>query len=73
MGCASSVLLSDDAGKSNTRTTIHCQLADGHPGKHRRTFTKLGRHPKQGEVLIEWDRNIDYAEDPDEHEVGGQG
>jgi hypothetical protein len=33
----------------------------------------LGKHGKQGEVVIEWDHNIDDSEDPDEHEIGGQG
>jgi hypothetical protein len=28
---------------------------------------------KQGEVVIQWDRNIDDSEEPDEHGVGGQG
>jgi hypothetical protein len=27
----------------------------------------------EGEVVIEWDLNIDDSEDPDEHEIGGQG
>ena len=65
----SSVLLTDD-NEGNNQATVRCQLAEGHPGKHRRSFTKLGKH---GEVVIEWDLNIDDSEDPDEHEIGGQG
>jgi hypothetical protein len=44
-----------------------------HSGKYRRSFTKLGKHGKQGELVIEWDHNIDDSEDSDEHEIGGQG
>jgi hypothetical protein len=46
---------------------------EGHTGKHLRSFAKLGKHGKQGEVVVEWDRNIDDGEDSDEHEIGGQG
>jgi hypothetical protein len=70
MACRSSVLLTDDGNEGNNRETIRCQLVEGHTGKHLRSFTKLG---KQGEVVVEWDRNIDDGEDPDEHEIGGQG
>ena len=75
MVCKSSVLVSDvdDESQARNQTTVRCQLAEGHTGKHRRSSTKLGKHGKQGELLIEWDRNIDDAEDPDDHEVGGQG
>jgi hypothetical protein len=73
MTCRSSVFLTNDGDEGNNRATIHCQLAEGHSGKHRRSFTKLGTHGKQGEVIIEWDRNIDDSEEPDEHETGGQG
>jgi hypothetical protein len=69
----SSVLLTDDGNEGNNQATVRCQLAEGHTGKHRRSFTKLGNHGKQGEVVIEWDLNIDDSEDPDEHEIGGQG
>ena len=68
----SSVLLTDD-NEGNNQATVRCQLAEGHTGKHRRSCTKLGNHGKQGEVVIEWDLNIDDSEDPDEHEIGGQG
>jgi hypothetical protein len=70
--CVSNVFLADDS-KSNNQATVRCQLAGGHPGKHRRSFTKLGKHGKQGEVVIEWDHNIDDSEASDEHEIGGQG
>jgi hypothetical protein len=70
--CVSNVFLADDS-KSNNQATVRCQLAGGHSGKHRRSFTKLGKHGKQGEVVIEWDHNIDDSEDSDEHEIGGQG
>jgi hypothetical protein len=70
MACRSSVFLTDDGNEGNNRATIWCQLAEGHTGKHLRSFRKLG---KQGEVVVEWDRNIDDNEDPDEHEIGGQG
>ena len=73
MACMSCVLLTDDGNEGNNRATVRCQLAEGHTGKHRRSFTKLGKHGKQGEVVIEWDSNIDDSEDPDEHEIGGQG
>ena len=73
MVCMSSVFLPDDRLEGNNHATVRCQLAEEHSGKHRRAFTKLGKHGKQGEVVIEWDRNIDDNEDPDEHEIGGQG
>ena len=73
MACRSSVFLTDDSNESNNQATIRCQLVEGHTGKHLRSFTKLGKHGKQGEVVVEWDRNIDDCEDPDEHEIGGQG
>jgi hypothetical protein len=73
MACRSSVFLTDDGNEGNNRATIRCQLVEGHNGKHLRSFTKLGKHGKQGEVVVEWDRNIDDGEDPDEHEIGGQG
>ena len=69
MACMSSVLLTDDGNKGNNQVIVLCQLAEGHPDKHRRSFTKLGKHSKQGEVVIEWDLNIDDSEDPDEHEI----
>ena len=72
MTCVSSVFLTDDE-KSINQATVRCQLVEGHSGKHRRSFTKLGKHGKQREVVIEWDHNIDDSEDPDEHEIGGQG
>jgi hypothetical protein len=60
-----------------TRVTIGqpsgASLMEGHTGKHLRSFRKLGKHGKQGEVVVEWDRNIDDCEEPDEHEIGGQG
>jgi hypothetical protein len=73
MACMSSVLLTDDGNEGDNQPTIRCQLAAGHYGKHRRSFTKSGKHGKQGEVVIEWDNNIDDSEDPDEHETGGEG
>ena len=73
MACMSSVLLTDDGNERDDQATVRCQLAEGHTGKHRRSFTKLGKHGKQGEVVIESDRNIDDSEDPDVHETGGQG
>jgi hypothetical protein len=73
MACVSSIHLMDDGKENNNQATVRCQLAEGHPGKHRRSFTKLGTHGKQGEVVIEWDRNIDDSEEPDEQETGGQG
>jgi len=73
MECMSSVLLTDDRNKGYNQATVHCQLAEGHSGKHRRNLTKLAQHGKQGEVVIEWDSNINDSEDPDEHEIGGQG
>jgi hypothetical protein len=68
-----SVLLIDHDNEGNNQVTVRCQLAKGHSGKHRRSFTKLGKHGQQGEVVIEWDRNIEDSEDPDEHEIGGEG
>jgi hypothetical protein len=73
MACMSSIQLIDDGKEGHNQATVRCQLAEGHSGKHRRSFTKLGTHGKQGEVVVEWDRNIDDGEDPDEHEIGGQG
>jgi hypothetical protein len=73
MACRSSVFLTDDGNDGNNRATIQCQLVEGHTGKHLRSFTKRGKHGKQGEVVVEWDRNIDDGEDPDDHEIGGQG
>jgi hypothetical protein len=72
MACMSSVLLTDDGNEGDNQPTIR-QLAAGHYGKHRRSFTKSGKHGMQGEVVIEWDNNIDDSEDPDEHETGGEG
>jgi hypothetical protein len=73
MACMSRVFLTDDGRESNHQATVRCQLVEGHTGKHRRSFIKLGKHGKQGEIVIEWDHNIDDSEDPDEHEIGGQG
>jgi hypothetical protein len=73
MACKCTVLLTDDRNEGNNQTIVRCQLAEGHTGKHRRNFTRLGKHGKQGEVAIEWDRNINDSEDPDDHEIGGQG
>jgi hypothetical protein len=73
MACVSRIHLTDEGNERINRATLRCQLVDGHSGKHRRSITKLGKHGKQGEVVIEWDRNIDDSEDPDEHETGGQG
>ena len=73
MACMSSVLLTNDGNEGDNQPTIRCQLAAGHYGKHRRSFTKSGKHGMQGEVVIEWDNNIDDSEDPDEHETGGEG
>ena len=73
MPCMCTVLLTDDRNEGNNQATVRCQLVEGHSGIHRRGFTKLGKHGKQGEVVIQWDSNIDDSEDPDEHEVGGQG
>jgi hypothetical protein len=73
MACKCSLLLTDDRNEGKNQAIVRCQLAEGHTGKHRRNFTKLGKHGKQGEVAIEWDRNINDSEDPDDHEIGGQG
>jgi hypothetical protein len=73
MGCVSIIHLIDDGKEGDNQATVRCQLAEGHSGKHRRSFTKLGTHGKQGGVVIEWDHNIDDSEEPDEHETGGQG
>jgi hypothetical protein len=73
MACVSRIHLTADGNDVNRQVTVRCQLAEGHSGKHRRSFTKLGTHGKQGEVVIEWDRNIDDSEEPDEHEMGGEG
>jgi hypothetical protein len=73
MACGSSVFLTDGGNECNNRATIRCQLVEGHIGKHLRSFTKLGKLGKQGEVVVEWDHNIDDGEDSDEHEIGGQG
>lgn len=73
MTCKSRVFLTDDANEDNRQVAICCQLTEGHTSIHRRSLIKLGKHGKQGEVVIEWDRNIDDSEDPDEHEIGGQG
>jgi hypothetical protein len=73
MTCMSSVLLSDEGHEGNNQANLRCQLAEGHTGKHRRSLTKLGKHGKQGEVIIEWDHNINDSEEPDERETGGQG
>jgi hypothetical protein len=70
MTCMSSVFLTDECNPGVNQATVRCQLMEGHSGKHRQGFTKLGKH---GEVVIEWDSNIDDSEDPDEHEIGGQG
>jgi hypothetical protein len=69
----SSVVVTDDGNEGNNQATVRCQLAEGHTGEHRRSFTRLGEHGKQGEVVIKWDRNIDGSEDSDEHEIGGRG
>jgi hypothetical protein len=66
----SSVLLTDEGNEGNNQATVRCQLAEGHTGKHRRSLTKLG---KQGEVIIEWDHNINDSEEPDERKTGDQG
>jgi hypothetical protein len=71
MACTS-VLLVDDDNDGDNRATIRCQLAEGHSGKHRRNLTRTGKDGRQGEVVIEWDNNIDDREDPDEHEIGGE-
>ena len=73
MTCSSWVFLTNDTNEDENRVAIYCQLAEGHTSRHRRSLRKLGKHGKQGEVVIEWDRNIDDSEDPDEHEIGGQG
>jgi hypothetical protein len=73
MACMSSVFMTDDRNEADNQAIVRCQLEQGHSGTHRRGFTKLGKHGKQGEVLVEWDSNIDDCEDPDEHETGGQG
>jgi hypothetical protein len=73
MACKCSVILSDNGKGGNNRATVRCQLPEGHPGKHRRSFKKLGTHGKQGEVVIEWDVIIDDSEKPDRHDIGGQG
>jgi hypothetical protein len=73
MACISSVLLTDDRNDHSNQATVRWELTEGHSGKHRRAFTKLGKHGKQGEVVIEWDRNVDDSEDSDEHEIGGEG
>jgi hypothetical protein len=73
MACRSSLFLTDDGNEGNNRATIRCQLVEGHTGKHFRSIRKVGKHGKQGEVVVEWDRNINDGEDPDEHEIGGQG
>ena len=57
-----SARLTYDGKEGNNQVTVRCQLAKGHSGKHRRSFTKLGKHGNQGEVVIEWDRNIDDSE-----------
>ena len=44
MACMSSVLLTDDRNEGNNQATIRCQLAEGHAHKHRRSFTRLGKH-----------------------------
>ncbi len=56
--CVNRVVLFDEDNKSNNQATARCQLAEGHAGIHRRSFTKLGKHGKRGEVIIEWDGNI---------------
>jgi hypothetical protein len=71
--CRSSVFLTDHSNEGNNRATIQCQLVEGHTGKHVRSFTRLGKYDKQGEVVVEWDRNIDDREEPDDHEIGGRG
>jgi hypothetical protein len=43
MTCVSRVVLTDDVKKSNNQATVRCQLAEGHAGKHQRSFTKLGK------------------------------
>lgn len=73
MACKCSVRLTDNGKKGNNSAVVRCQLAEGHPGKHQRSFTKLGTHGKQGEVVIEWDALINDGEEPDEREIGGQG
>ncbi len=72
MACMIVLLIGDDNDGDN-RATFRCQLAKGHAGKHRRRFARSGKDGRQGEVIIEWDNNIDDSEDPDEHETGGQG
>jgi hypothetical protein len=50
-GCSkyvSSVLLTDDGNEGNNQATVRCQLAEGHTGKHWRSFTKLGKYGEVG-------------------------
>ena len=72
MACMS-VLLIDDSKDGDNQASIRCQSPEGHSDKHRRNFTRLGKDGRQGEVVIEWDNNIDDSEDSDEHEIGGEG
>ena len=60
MACRSSVFLNDGGNEGNNRATIRCQLVEGHTGKHLRSFRKLG---KQGEIVVEWNHNIEDCED----------
>jgi hypothetical protein len=67
-----SVRLIDDDNEGNNHVTVRCQLTKGHSGKHRRSFTRSGAHGQQGEVVIEWDRNIVDPDAFDDHEIGGE-
>lgn len=60
-------------GYAGDRVTVRCELENGHPGRHRRISTREGRDGRRGEVIVEWDHNIDESEQPGEHDEGGEG
>jgi hypothetical protein len=70
MSCQSELQISDHAGN---QATVRCELEKGHPGRHRLISTREGRDGRRGEVIVEWDNNIDDSEGSDDHEEGGEG
>lgn len=56
MSCKSELQLDDDTAN---QVTVRCELEKGHLGRHRRSSTREGRDGRRGEVIVEWDNNID--------------
>jgi hypothetical protein len=71
MSCKSKLQLEDYAGN---QVTVRCELDEKrHLGRHRRISTREGRDGRRGEVIVEWDNNIDDSEEPGERDEGGEG